>query len=101
MADFFSELVGELEKKVPYDNREAVDIYLSFDRCRGTFMDKGQKNEVEVHGFGNLYRALETFEVIKIDLSGNVKATVPNPDGPVLSFSGSFKGNGTSTITGD
>ncbi len=101
----FSEGTGTValyvEKKVTYDNREAVDISVSFDRCRGIFMEDGQKNEIQLHGFGNLYRALDTYEVIKVDLSGDVKATSPTPDGPVLSFSGPFKCNGTSAITGD
>ena len=82
-----------------YDNQEAAEITMSLDHCKGTSTSPdGGEMEVEVHGFGTLYRSVDPQHTIHVDLNGDVHMTLPQPDA-ALKFSGPFECRASSEVT--
>ncbi len=80
-----------VEKTLNYDDRRTAEVVVSLERCRGTTIDQdGKPMEIELHGYGKLFRCLEPQHTTQVDIKGDAKITITEPDS-VMKFTGPFE----------
>ena len=89
-----------VKRRMNLDGHECAEISISLERCKGvTTSTDGSETELEMHGYGTLYRAIDIFHVLKADLSGDVVLTMDRSDGLTMRNSGGFEFTATSSVS--
>ena len=91
----FTESSGDVtlsvQKFFSFEGVDSAEVTMSLNRCRGTMVDaQGQQVEVELQGYGTLYRYLDSLHTTRVDLDGTVQLKMKQGDTD-LQFNGPFE----------
>lgn len=102
-AETFTEGTGDakltIQKFFTFEGVETAEVTVSLNRCRGIMMDPAGENvEIELQGYGTLYRSLDTPHTTRVEIDGTTAMTMKQGEVD-LKFNGPFDFLAKSAIT--
>ena len=80
-----------IQKFFSFEGVDSAEVTVSLHRCRGTMVDsKGQEIEIELQGYGTLYRSLDSLHTTRVDIDGTAQLKMTQGDTELL-FNGPFE----------
>lgn len=88
-----------VQQTLDFDGEKTAEVNVAIESCRGLTTDaEGYPLEIELHGFGKLYRNLDPLYTTQVDISGGAKLTLKR-ENETLNFAGQFECRGTSELS--
>lgn len=102
-AETFTDGSGDaklsIQKFFTFEGLETAEVTVSLNRCRGVMVDEeGQNVEIELQGYGTLYRSLDTQHTTRVEIDGTAAMTMKQGEVD-LKFNGPFDFIATSAIS--